>query len=480
MNIDSLLEKYVLDDDNNTFKMKIKLLYKSNNTKIKGNEHDYFQNWLCNSELYINYVKNILKNAYHKKLNVELTCKELDMAFSRLTATGLDTIHNLDKFVCESDIFKKNTLTYIKSIAYTDYNVKITDIQCNDIIEKIDTLCNFNDLHKNIHIGIKQVFQIPESHSTTKDTSVIELSNWVKHKLSFENKDNIYEVTRIINKMNDRDYVFNMIKSADENTLSFHSISKIEQDFYAVFNRSITIFEYVKYAHSYNNTIDFFIDLKGQYVDIFNIGKNLYKNFLNIELDETKFIKEFCQYFDKANISEYIVDNIINTSSYDSVMKDKINTLYHDSYKEDMYIHDLTHVFEKIKSNKLALTSQLITKIIYDEKKITDEYILHFDSIFESILQRKMDREEKDEIIQNVRKNNDINVVSFSTTESLYKSLEYNEILKNEIINTLKSIKTDISNSKVFKILKSVLEQDDEQIKRNKDGALRDYIIQFK
>ena len=447
MNIDTLLENYVLNDDN-AFKKKIKLLYKAykgNNNSIEiHNEIDYFRNWLCNSESYINYVKNMLKGAYQHRLNVELTFKELDIEFSRMTTTEFDTVNNLDKFVCESDFFKKHTMKYIKSIAQSDYNVRITDDQCTIVMEKIDTCCTFDDLHKNVHIGIKQLFNIPESISTLNET-VTELSNWVKHKLSSDDKDNIYEVTKMVNKMNDREYVYNVIKTAEEETLlSFHSISKIEDDFYTVFHRSITVFEYVKYVNAYDNTLDFFIDLKRQYTDIFNIGENVYKNFLNVDLDEAKFIKEFCQYFDKENLSEHIIDNIINTPAYDYVMKDKIKTIYYDSYKTDIHTNDLIHIFGKINKNKLSLTSQLITKIINDEKNLTDEYVLHFDSIFNSILQRNMDIEEKDEIIKNVRKDNDINVVSFSTTESLYKSLEYNEILKKEIINILESIKIEV------------------------------------
>ena len=284
----------------------------------------------------------------------------------------------------------------------------------------------------------------------------------------------IEEINQIMNKMKNDKYIFTLLMSEiDNNNLLI--LHEMENKFYKVYDRSITIFESIQYHKKFDNTIEFFKKQKICHDEYTSMGKNLYKIYLNKEFDEMEFIKTFCHYYgmNTEEFEEIMILNLIDRSEYEESMKSNITIMYKESYNISINVHDLQYIYEVIYHIKLDLTNDKLITVVNEKKNETDMYCSKINEIYDKILHRVAD---DDEIIQNIKlfrsdnkntKNKETKNTEVYLMTKLYDSLEYNEIVKEYICKTLDQIKVKRKPSHVYMLLKLVLENSDSSIKRN-------------
>lgn len=254
----------------------------------------------------------------------------------------------------------------------------------------------------------------------------------------------------------------------------------MEKHFYSVFNRSISIFEAIKYYKDYDNSITYFEKIKCRYDQVLLIARHLYKIYLNIEFDENDFLKTYCKFFDLKNtkaIENIMIDKLLLRPEYEQNMRQIIKTNYKTSYNTEINIHDIQHLFAIIVKYKLHLEDENIDKIMNKIKTETDNFINKINQIFNTILKRDADDDELIFYLSTFRDESiDVKQNEYLLINDLYESLEYHEILKHIICEILDEHKKPKKPSNIFNCLKFILDTKDNDIKRSKE-KITDLII---
>lgn len=501
-NID-IIDKYVYDTDVDfLIKIKQEITYKNKKTLDK---HIDIHNWMINNPKYIDYVKKCLKIEFDFffKNHVYDISYEVKNCFEGIIKSKKDfTSINVRTFVINNNLFDKIYGEYIKTthLQIHKYNIdevdflhslehfksKIINIQITvdnqitlqRIIEDVVNDLNILD-NKNLCNDLKT------SHHTNKDhllsKSFIDSDHIVNTYKSFNNdmEPSVYQINSILNKINDKDFVLQLIlsESLDDKLASLYHV---EKHFYHVFNRSISIFEAIKYYKDYDNSITYFEKIKCKYDEIVLIARHLYKIYLNIEFDENGFLKTFCKFFDLTDpkaIENIMIDKLLLRPEYEQNMRQIIKTNYKTSYNTDINIHDIQHLFTIIVKSKLHLEDENIHKIMNKIKTETDNFINKINHIFNTILKRDADDDEIILYLSNFRDESiDVKQNEYILTNNLYESLEYHEVLKQIICEILDEHNKPKKPSNIFNCLKLILDTKDNDIKRSKQ-KITDLII---
>ena len=385
------------------------------------------------------------------------------MQIHKYNIDEVDFLHLLEHFkskIINIQITIDNQITLQRIIedVVNDLNVLDNKKLCNDFNTSQDT--------NNKHLLSKTSIDSEHIVNTYK---------------SFNNdmEPSIYQINSILNKINDKDFVLQLIISEsldDKLALLYH----MEKQFYHVFNRSISIFEAIKYYKDYDNSITYFEQIKCRYDEILLIARHLYKIYLNIEFDENGFLKTFGKFFDLKNpkaIENIMIDKLLLRSEYEQNMRQIIKTNYKTSYNTDINIHDIQHLFTIIVKSKLHLEDENIHKVMNKIKTETDNFINKINQIFKTILKRDADDDELILYLSTFRDESiDVKQNEYLLTNNLYESLEYHEILKHIICDILDEHKKPKKPSNIFNCLKFILDTQDNDIKRSKQ-KITDLII---
>ena len=261
---------------------------------------------------------------------------------------------------------------------------------------------------------------------------------------------------------------------------SWHTNAIIDY-FSSVFNRDITVQEYVKYYDIFCNNIEVNINsYLENFKKKFGIVSNIFIAYLDKATNHTEFIHLYLDYIDmeENEFMDKIIEITIKYDTYEEVMKNKVVSIYKSSFSEDITTIDVKFFFEEIRKEKLSLVDECLPKNVTSLKEQTDTYENIMKSKFNIILQRDPDRSEMDFYIEYFRKPVSGLRPEITLENELYESLEYHDIVKQIIISIIQDRTKLIPNkSIVFKHLSNILNSTDANMKRNIE-SIKDYLIQ--
>lgn len=477
MNTEQICNSFFVD--NKQLSSKVLLSYQQRQ-QPKNNTESSLINYILNSKEFIQHFGNMFDSVYRtmmpntmeylekmKKVFLSMKCKE-KKGFSKrdielfikeqneFEMYYADVIKRLYDFYFTNEISDENLslcLTQIKSLNFihnTNIEKKIESI-IYKLVDKTKVINNketfIHDEHKQYFIDLyKQNFKQEPKH---KD--LLEVNNFLK------NKQNIIDL---------------YFESRYNNNSVFYI--QIVNMFYKVFNRDITVFEYVKYYDTFSQNSDTQIT---QYYEIFmskfNIVLNIYSNYINSKIDHINFIKNFLDLInlDDVEFELKIIDIVVDYDLYKQEMYKKIETIYMNMYDKNIIELDKKYFFKTIHSKKVNLIDDSLPKKITELKDETDNFENTINESFQKVLQRCADRSEMDMYIEYFRYPTDHINAKVKLEDALYESLEYHDVLKHIIMDICKECK--LNKSLLFSKLNIILNLEDKLLKRNKNELVK-------
>lgn len=218
--------------------------------------------------------------------------------------------------------------------------------------------------------------------------------------------------------------------------------------FEEVFERPISIFEFQKYYndslrwddHSKTRFDEYYQQKKELYAKALTITKNTYKLFVEKMVDDFHMIRCHWDTFDAVDYEKILIDYLTNQTEYDEKMRTCIDTIYEKQFGEKLKPYNLEYILYHIKSKQLHTKSDELIVIINDLYRETSRFKDLIADVFNTVLERAPDELEVKDYVTKFRKDlsNSIDFDEQYTVEmirnDLYGNIEYNDILKRNII----------------------------------------------
>ena len=197
----------------------------------------------------------------------------------------------------------------------------------------------------------------------------------------------------------------------------------------------------------------------------YNICTNLHNLYTGKSLDIHYFCKVFFEYIDENNddYTKNVINILIDTEIYKTTMIKTISDIYLNQFDKTILESDINYYYNNVYQEKLNLQDENLLKLITQLNNETNNYIENIHKLYQEILNRKADDTEIVDGLKIYRSNVKLDP-SFHIKDILYESIEYHDVLKTWIIETFNLSK----NSVIYTILRFILENKDNKIKRDK------------
>lgn len=259
-----------------------------------------------------------------------------------------------------------------------------------------------------------------------------------------------------------------------------HLVNSFEE----IFERPISIFEFKKYYndslrwddHSRTQFDEYYQQKKELYAKAQTITKNTYKLFVEKDIDDFHMIRFHWDTFDAIDYEKLLIDYLTNRPEYDEKMRTCIETIYMKQFGEKLEPYNLEYILYHIKSKQLHTKSDELIVIINDLYTETSRFKDLIGGVFDMVLEREPDKLEIKDYVTKFRKDlsNSIDFDEQYTVDiirdDLYGNIEYNDILKRNIIR----IGDDkLLPSQINNILSKIVNWDtNHQLKKNYDSLV--------
>jgi hypothetical protein len=461
--------------DNKSLSSSVLLSYqKHNNGKnINNNNNNQFKNFIMNSSEFKTHFSDVFNNAFQRVFHVDFEKHKPDMMKKFMTHYLMDnnvfTIFEVLNFLKNDILFVSYYTEKIENIYKFYYSDEMVDEQ---LIESLEVLKKMDFGKDDIEKKLKaHIYSFRNTKTMIDDNVDIVLE---EHKEQF-----IESYKSKFNKSPDMESIkqFNDFMSQKNRQVELYFNSKyndctvfytdIVKTFGRVFERDITVFEYVKYYSVFSNDTENSInEYHSVFIEKFKMVSNIYSMYLNEKVNVVSFIHVFLDileidddlFFTKA------IDIVIDYTEYLNVMFDNVKTIYKNTYNEAISDLDLQYFFEKIYEKKLNLIDDNLPNLISFLKEETDGHQFTLTNIFKNILQRDPDVKDIDTYIMFYRYSHESCIQpSVRLEDELYESLEYHDILKKIISERF----DNVSKSELYKMLNTVLTCKDSLVKRD-------------
>lgn len=224
-------------------------------------------------------------------------------------------------------------------------------------------------------------------------------------------------------------------------------------------NRAIFVDEYFFYKHllgskSDPNEIKLLAQAQSQcFLDV----RDVYENYCDTDLDEYEFVKTYLHDIHQKDVfMKRFIQDILNSSTYQSKMKALIESKYNRMYNETIEGEELEYLFDKIKNKEIHLVSDQLSQEIVEFKKETDDIINHIFGKYMKLLERQPDSFESTKYVRTYRQNlyQGYSMLDEQLETDIVQSLEYHDIIKTTIrVMYQKKFGKEIIPSKTFEVL---------------------------
>jgi hypothetical protein len=261
--------------------------------------------------------------------------------------------------------------------------------------------------------------------------------------------------------------------------------------FETIYERPITVHEFLKWAPRLRDasTASMSATLR-ESMEHFNTAMNtvdrIHKQYLGAIDDRYLMIGKYINRIDHSSCYEEIINNILEDQYqgkqgvYESCMKTLITKIYQNTYDNEPRPTDVHYFFHHAKTQKLHLESGELHGVITDKKTETDRFITSMQAVFQNVICRDPDHLEIVEYLIYYRNDVekeifDVNLSDEKVANELYASLEFNDVLRNEIQRQFLEItKKPPLPSLIYKCMQQILLSED--TKRNYKPFIKDYI----
>lgn len=478
MNMDDICNSFF----NNNKTLSSTVLLSFNRSSNKSNNISSLINYIINSLEFKEFYDNIFADVYYKIIDDGIIGKEIINKYVTLIIKNKSGVNEQDiqTFIKNDDIFDKY-YTKIINTFYTLYcSDKIDDVLKKEylcFIKQIDFLnepigCIIDKIKSHIYITCTTIIKEPNE----KNVPVISEQHKKYFINTYKNKFNTEPSIDSLEEFNqffeDKNNIVDLYFNNKYNNCSIFYKNIIES-FIKIFDRDITVFEYVKYYDCFSNDIKQITTYKETFDNKFNIVVNIYNSFLNTKITYLSFINRFLDIItlEDNSFTKNIIDIVVNYEIYKISMGTKISSIYENSYDTDISVFDLDYFFKKVYLQKLNLIDDSLNKVVNDLKEETSLFENKITEIISNILRRCTDRTEMDHYIKYFRYPENNIKPNIRLENELYESLEYHDILKSIISD--RYFKDKMNKSDLFKMLKTILENSDITIKRDVDNIYK-------
>ena len=366
-------------------------------------------------------------------------------------ATYVDLIsktyeHYFTNSLCEED--KTALMDWIKTVQFKNFSV----VEINEMIKK-----KILDLKND---GCAVVERDGESLFTSY------------YKTKYNTKPKLEDISKYQTFVQDESNVVKMYINSRNNDYSVFQIDVLNK-FNEIFQRDITVFEYIKYYNMFVDDEDTDNSVIMRYFETytkkFNMAYSIYIDYLNEQMSYHYFVKTYLQIIedDDEGFLDKVILNVTTFIKYTSVMKEKISKIYSTSYTNTISELDLLYFYSEVHAERLSLVDDKLIEKITNLKDETETYISNIDDIFQRILLRKAEERELNVYIEYFRKKDNVLKPGIKLEDELYDSLEYHDILKNIINTHLSKTHEFVSKSLLYTHLNNILQLSDFYVKRD-------------
>ena len=260
--------------------------------------------------------------------------------------------------------------------------------------------------------------------------------------------------------------------------------------FETVYERSITVFEYMKMAerHKYSDVSTMKKDIrdsKEKYIDAMHAIDEIHKHYTGEVPDRYVLTRRFVTKIDDSAFQHNLIDSIVQGSylpgMYETHMRTCIASAYKETYDVPPEEHDIAYMFTHAQQQKLHSASHDLQSLITDIKERTDKHLECMKQVFLAVVGRSPDQVETVELLAKYREDFDAtpskptNYTDASIKDMLYASLEYHEVLRDKLKGAYEIKHTSPPMpSTLYRLLSRALA--DEQAKRMDVNGLVDWI----
>lgn len=436
-------------------------------------------NYILNSKEFIQHFNNMFDTVYRmmipnnmeylekmKKVFLSIKCKE-KKGFSK---------QDIQVFIKEQDEFEMYYTDVIERLYDFYFTNKITTENSSICLTQIKSL----DFKQNVDMEKKIesiIYKLVDKSKAINSKEMIVHDEHKQHfidlyKQNFKQEPKHKDLLEVNNFLQNKNNIINLYFESRYNNNSVFYIQIVNM-FHQVFNRDITVFEYVKYYDTFSENSEFEIT---QYYKVFmskfNIVVNIYNNYINSKIDHITFIKKFLNLINLEEIEFEIkiIDIVVDYDLYKQEMCKKIASIYVNMYDKGIIELDKEYFFKNIHSKKVNLIDDSLQKMITELKDETDTFENTINETFQKILHRGTDRSEMDTYIAYFRYPTDHINAKVKLEDELYESLEYHDVLKEIIMDMCEECK--LNKSLLFGKLNIILKLEDKLIKRNKKDLI--------
>jgi len=392
--------------------------------------------------------------------------------------------YDIETFIKEEPCFNDHYRELIKNLHSFYYSGSINEEKMNIVLQQFKEIDFINTNNQLLKQRMEQIVFNSFQKSNKTNTSSFELEDYKQYFVdkfvkTFEKEPDVSDLVCFNRFFESKENLVNMYFSNRYQKKSSLTTDIIET-FSETFGRDISVYEYVKYCETFSDNVEYNIkEYHHNFLKKYGIMSNIFTTFLDKTTNHTEFIHLYLDYveLDEQDFMEKIIDLTIKYETYETVMKEKIKTIYKSSFNNNISVIDLEYFFKQVRNEKLSLMDECLPKSVTLLKEETDTFENTMRSKFSIILQRDPDRSEMDIYIEYFRNVEDDKLRPEITLENeLYESLEYHDIVKQIIITVIQEkTKQTPNKSVVFKHLSTILNSTDSMMKRNID-MIKEYL----
>lgn len=474
-------------NDNKALSSSVLISFQKQNSSMKLTNKTSVINYVKNSKEFQEHFKNIFQECYFKMFPSGLKEHYDDFVQDFMNTILIKnqgfSIYNVEEYFKQCEYFDNYFGQMTKNVYSFYYTNEVDNDTLNTCVHAIKQLDFINNTKKDIQIKVENIIKNLHVFSNDKSTKASSFKVEEEYKQYYCDKyhshfneipdvENVNEFQSFVeNKKTIVDLYF-MYKHKDY-SIFFNQILNL---FRSIFQRDITIYEYVKYYDEFSNDTQMKIEnYKKTFDERFTKMKNIYKSYLDENLDISCFCEKYLEFMD-VDINTYeesMINIIIQYDSYQKVMSIKIKSVYSDIFNTDLLDRDMMYYFEQISKNKISLISEHLSKQIVLIKEETDNYVQTINDIYEKILRRPSIGIEIEKAIVYFRYKNTSNIKPNIHLENiLFECLEYHDVLKDIITEHFGGGST-CERTRVYDVLARILHNDDRDVKRDKTKIIQ-------
>lgn len=435
---------------------------------------DDFKTFLLKSQDYNNLIRTTFIDTFYEKLS-DKNYQELFQEFQEQFIGKQVHEEDIVKFITNSDLFKNK---YNKTIVdmYELINEKLpSSEEVNMYLSKFQSNISYDI--DNLRNDISNGLILRENPSTVLED---ESSNYTEQQQKeiatlWNNKSLFLEFYRKIKAQENVPKVTKQVISNDVDVL--HLVNCYEN----IFERNMNVREYLLYINDIKSfrgeqLVDVVKALKQKHYDVFIKARDVVSRFLNEDLDEDTFIRDYLKDINNINFVDELRQSIISSKNYEVKMCERLVSLYKTLYDECLMDNDVIYIFNKVRNTGCDIMNEELNNFIVEFKNETEHITERIFKIYLDTFEREPDIYEIAKFVELYRKYgiDEFNKVDDIVLTELTNSLEYHDVIKQKIkkIYTINK-NANILPSIIYMILGKVLHCGD---KTNVDTHIERFI----